>query len=178
MLTRNFNPTTAAFNVERVRAQMLEGVLLPKDLLQKAVDKAYEKLDAKKTQFFPFQGKIRDKVDVEDHQTQLAAADKIFAMAGVYARERDPAPSALQVALEIDPKTGIVRLIVGSIETSLSTVAVAPQVLEVPLAPSPGALAQNASPVEQFEREPEVIRVRQGNLSPKVFSALFGERDT
>ena len=80
-MAKNLSAPTAAFSVEHVRAQLLQEVAIPAGLFQKAIDIVDKKLTARKTQFFSFQGSVVDKVDVEDHATQLAAADKIFAIA-------------------------------------------------------------------------------------------------
>ena len=171
-----FNPTTVAFNVDRVRAAMLEGVRLPEGFLQKAIDTAFAKLDAKRTQFFSKDGMVVDERTVEDNQTQLAAADRILTMAGVYARDREAQPSAPAVALEMDPRTGVVRLVVGIVDSLPSIplqnddASVVPQALKA-LAP----LQEEACLPEALMEQPEVIHVNRGNLSPVVFKALFGD---
>ena len=187
-MTREFSPTTASFSVERIRSEMYKGVALPEGFLQKAIDKLNEKLTAKETKFFTHHGEVQQKVDVEDHGTQLAAADKILSIAGVYAREREAAPVHPTVTLEMDSTTGIVRLVVGVfISTSednnghsttlLSTDSkVAPQELEEPLRTAPPfALPVNVEQLPPSEEEPQVVRVRRGNLPIDVYNKLFGE---
>lgn len=180
--------STTAFNVERLRQRMLESVDLPNDFLQKAVMKVYKKLDARETKFFTFRGEIVEEVEVQDHATQLAAADKIMQMAGVYARERDAVPAAPTVALEMDPVTGVVRLIVGSpiamleAPTSLPNPGpsesddsnLVPQALVASFSPPEEAQLCAAAP-EPVEQEPQVIRVKRGRLPIGVYNALFGE---
>ena len=183
-MTNPVNIPSSAFNVERVRAQMLEGVRIPSGLLQQAIDKVHSKLDAKTTKFFPFQGQVVDKVDVEDHATQLAAVEKILSMAGVYARERDAAPAVPQVALEMDPRTGVVRLVVGvgmAMTPSLHAAhdtrlpAELPPVVQEGHTTLSAMSASVAKPGQQEEEIPQVVHVRKGNLPPAVFDALFGE---
>jgi len=106
--------TPMALSVERVRHEMLRGILIPREMVNKALLRTYEQLDAKETKFFSNRGTITQKVDVIDHATVAAAADKIFSLAGLYAREREERASTPGVALEIDPVSGVIRLIVGS----------------------------------------------------------------
>ena len=181
-MTNPVNIPSAAFNVERVRAQMLEGVRVPPELFQKAIDKIHSKLDAKVTKFFPFQGQVVSQVEVEDHQTQLAAAEKVMGIAGVYARERDAAPPQPQVALEVDSKTGVVRLIVGSVSTVAQLVESQNDSLQLPLVlesrPELGALPRQRPVSEPLQEEaPQIIKLKQGNLSGVLYKKLFGEPD-
>ena len=180
-MPRSFNPTSAGFNVERVRAAMLADVALPKDFLQRGIDTVYRKLEAKKTNFFSFQGQVIEKVDIEDHATQLAAADKILAMSGLYVKERDVASAAPTIALEMDPRTGIVRLVVGTALENAEEVAPLLQLPAdnvAPQEPSVDALEAGAREVEEpaeQHQEPQVVKVKQGNLPAEVFKALFGD---
>jgi len=102
-----------ALSVERVRHEMLRGILVPREMVNEALAVTAAKLRAKETKFFSFKGRVIDTVQVEDHGTQLAAADQIFSLAGLYARERGDTPATPGVALEVDPRTGVVRIIVG-----------------------------------------------------------------
>ena len=102
-----------ALNVERVRHEMLRGIRVPPELVNEALKVTASKLKAKESKFFSFKGSVVDTVQVEDHSTQLAAADQIFSLAGLYARERADVASTPGVALEVDPRTGVVRIIVG-----------------------------------------------------------------
>ena len=102
-----------ALSVEKVRHEMLRGILIPRDMVNDALRTTYAKLQAKETKFFSYKGLVTQKKEVDDHGTQLAAADQIFSLAGLYAREREDRPSTPGVALEIDPVSGVIRLIVG-----------------------------------------------------------------
>ena len=167
---------TAAFNVERMRADMLQRVRPPDHLVQEAIDKLHEKLEAKTTKFFTFQGEVQQQVDVEDHDTQLSAADKILSMAGLYATERGVKPTPPTTAVEVDPVTGIVRIVIGAEMPPAPVPVAAP-----PLAsPAPLALAKpidDASDSTPAEQEYEVIKVRKGGMPARVFDALFGKDD-
>jgi len=188
-VTHPVNVPSSAFNVERARAQMLENVQIPPDLVQHALDKVREKLDAKKTQFFSYQGQVVEQVEVEDHGTQLAAIDTTFKMAGVYARERDAAPATPTVSLEMDTNTGVVRLVVGSIsqapplvelpsgDTTAGAVARLPLVVNAPKPEAHTALVGGPDAPQEEDSPPQVVKVRRGNLPVKVFDALFGEPD-
>lgn len=103
-----------ALSVERVRHEMLRGILVPREMVNAALQTTYAKLQAKETKFFSYKGHVTQKAEVDDHGTQLAAADQIFSLAGLYAREREERAGTPGVALEIDPVSGVIRLIVGS----------------------------------------------------------------
>jgi hypothetical protein len=186
-MTNPVNIPSSAFNVERARATMLANVTIPPDILDRAIDKIYQKLEAKKTLFFTHRGEVVEKVDVEDTNAQLVAADKIFDIAGVKARERD-APAAIpQVALEMDSKTGVVRLVIGSapiMETRPAIVNGDTSILQLPPAGEAVTLEDSAresvlagAPTQQEEDTPQVVKVKRGNLPIDVYKALFGEPD-
>lgn len=103
-----------ALSVEKVRHEMLRGILVPREMVNKALLRTYEQLDAKETKLFSFKGHVTQSVDIDDNTTRGLAADKIFSLAGLYAREREDRPTTPGVALEIDPISGVIRLIVGS----------------------------------------------------------------
>ena len=127
-----------SLSVEKVRQEMLRGILVPRELVNGALATVASKLVAKETKFFSFKGRVTDKREVDDHGTQLAASDQIFSLAGLYAREREQSLGPPQVAMEVDSRTGVVRLVVGSV---LPALAEPPQTIE--LAPS------TCSPAEQ-----------------------------
>jgi len=52
----NIVRTTAVFNPEIIRQEILKDVRIPPELLNKALEKINAKLDAKVTKFFTFQG--------------------------------------------------------------------------------------------------------------------------
>ena len=183
-----FNKTSAAFNVERVRAELLSRVSIPDDLLQAAIDSVRKKLNAKETKFFTYQGQVVERVDVEDHATQLSAADKVLSIAGLYARERDQRPATPQVAIEVDPVSGVVRMIIGGADTLPISIADASMANVVDA--RPGEIAIDAisesegdhllqqpsdSIIASGDGEPEVIRVKRGSLPIDVHNALFGD---
>lgn len=180
MSQRQFNPTSTAFSVERVRAEMLENIRIPQELVQEAIDKVKTKLNAKITKHFTHQGQVIEQVDVEDHATQLSAVDKILSMAGLYARERDAKPPTPTVAVEVDAVTGVIRMVIGDAIAHGSINGAAPSVAELPPPKDEpanalhrrGSLASN--PMEE-EAPPEVIKVRKGGLPIEVHNALFGK---
>src|SRR5258706_3737734 len=100
-------------NVEAVRHEMLRGILIPRDIVNHAIRKTVAKLDARETKHFAFKGRVIETREVEAHGIQLDAADKIFSLAGLYAREREARDATPSVSLEVDPHTGVIRLSVG-----------------------------------------------------------------
>ena len=106
-----------ALSVEKVRHEMLRGILVPRELVNEALKTTASKLHARETKFFSFRGRVTDKRDIDDHAVQLQAADQIFSLAGLYSRERESLRSTPGVALEVDPSTGVIRIVVGVVET-------------------------------------------------------------
>lgn len=104
-----------ALSVEKVRHEMLRGLLIPRELVNEALRTVANKLRAKETKFFAFKGVVRDVREVDDHGTQLTAADQIFSLSGLYARERENPLAPPQVVLEVDSRTGVVRMVVGGL---------------------------------------------------------------
>ncbi len=135
---------------------MLRGILVPREMVNEALVTTYRKLQAHETKFFSFKGRVTEERRVEDHATQLAAADQIFSLAGLYSREREQGPSTPGVALEVDPVTGVVRIIVGSpisaaLEESIQTIELPPS-LPSP-AESPVVLARCDGDSNDVDRE-------------------------
>lgn len=102
-----------AFNVESIRRRLFNDLAVPQDLLDEALRTTKKHLKATKKEFFTNRGKVVDEKIVEDVDAQLKAADQVYKIGGVYARERDSRPSAPAFAMEVDARTGIVRIIVG-----------------------------------------------------------------
>jgi len=100
-------------SVEAVRARLLEGIAIPPELVNEALAVTRKKLTAKETKVVAYRGKITDKIDLENHTAQLAAADQIYSLAGLYAREKDTKAVTPSVSLEIDAQTGVMRITVG-----------------------------------------------------------------
>ena len=182
------NGHTTAFSVEKARAAMLDKLNIPHDIVNKAIKKVYDKLDAKETKFFVHQGQVVEKVDVEDTAAQLAASDKILSMAGLYARERDARPPSPIVAVEVDSKTGVIRMVIGGAPQGGADVDNnTPQSVDGSLAISeesvPALSAIVAPPVQQdsehmTQEEPvQIVKVKRGGLPASVYSALFSDSD-
>lgn len=105
---------TTAFNVAAMRAKMLENVKLPDGMVQAAINKLVEKLDAHETKFFIHQGMVIQKADVEAHSIQIDAAKQIISMTELGAKQNDHnGHSQTRVAVRIDQNTGIMTLVVG-----------------------------------------------------------------
>jgi hypothetical protein len=158
---------------------------LPEGFLQDAIDTVHSKLTAKKTEFFAWRGEVVDHREVEDTAAQLRAADTIVNIAGLYTKEQAKAPSAPTVALEIDSKTGIVRLVVGVNHEAAPLVAGdaplafdASDTRKLPPAEQlttsgtyPGAHSGFDAPPEEV---PQVVKVKRGRMPLEVYEALFG----
>lgn len=153
---------------------MLADLKIPEELLQRAFDKLDRKLEAKETKFFTFRGEVVEKVDVEDHATQLSAVDKILSMAGVYARERDAAPAAPTVAVEVDPVTGVIRLVVGPrVALDRATIAEGDgDRLQTAMEDSSDTENQTE---EKEEESVQIVKVRKGGLPIDIHDALWGQ---
>lgn len=153
-----------ALSVERVRSEMLRGLLIPRDIVNEALKVTYNKLKATETKFFSNKGVVRDMKVVEDHATQLAAADQIYSLSGLYARERVPVQQTPGVALEVDPLTGVIRIVIGtSLQSALPTV-------EMPTLSEPSAVE-----VEGIERPVELVRRRKVPIPDSVWKIISDE---
>lgn len=179
-------PKTVAFSPEVMRKQMYERVAMPPELLQKALRKLDKKLEAKETKFFSFQGQVVDKVEVEAHSVQLDAADKILKIANAYGRDSDVKRETPGVALEIDSKTGVLRLVIGggavdALEDNLHSdddpraigqLEASPEQLSLPAFEPNGHLIPAG---DDEEAEPQVIKVRRNGVPTDVLKALLGD---
>ena len=178
----------AAFSVDAMRKRMMERVAVPEEMLNDAIKKTHAKLQARTTKFFTFQGQVIERVDVEDHAVQLQAADQIYSLSGLYARERDSRPAAPTVAVEVDAKTGVVRLLVG-IPGGLAPAAPmsAAEQEQPALVGHDSVIPLSGSSLPPFSsdghdavyEEPpaQVVRVapRRGELPDNIKKILFGE---
>lgn len=168
-----FAPTTAAFNVEQVRAALYNELEVPRALLRKALAKLDTQLEAKETKFFTFQGQVMEKVEVAALAIQQSAADKILQAAGVYVRQTDNKPTQPVVAVEVDSKTGVIRLVVGSSSAPgpmLSSDASVPLALEA----APERVLESPE-LEEPQNGVEVIKVRRGGLPIEIYNTLVSD---
>jgi hypothetical protein len=104
---------SVTISVEEFRRALLKRPEIPQDLLTQALNVTQKKLNAKRTHFFTHKGIVHGAQEVDDHDTQLKAANQIYSLAGVYAREHDPGPGVPLVALEYDSARGVMRLVIG-----------------------------------------------------------------
>jgi len=107
---------------------MLRGILIPRELVNEALKTTAAALHGQETKFFAYRGRVMQQVDVPNYGVQLTAADQIYSLAGLYSREREAFVGMPTVALEVDPHTGVVRLIVNS-QVELSSQAEHPNTL-------------------------------------------------
>lgn len=193
---RQFNPTSLAFNAKRAREAMLAQIAIPEDIVNAALRRTRALVDAKKTRFFTHQGEIINKVDVEDHEAQLRATDQIYSIAGLYVRDRDVQPPPVSYAVEVDPRSGVVRMVLrvadgGDADDVIehTTRAVVdgastqneamPEANAAAVVALPMSAVQSAPdlPVRAAEPLPKIIRVKRGRLPKEVYDALFSEDD-
>jgi len=173
---------TLAFSVDRVRERLWTNVAVPPDLLQKTFRELDAQLTAKTTKHFAFQGQVVDERTVADNGARLGAIDKVLSIAGAYVRERDQRPPSTAVALEIDPVTGIYRIVVG---VGVGQAAPPPEkevhnevVQSLEIASSSGMTpAALATGMAETEPTPQRIRVPRGpgRTPPEILKLLFAE---
>ena len=111
-----------AYNVERVRAALLEGIIIPRDLVNESFRTLQEQVRATKTLYFQKNGKVTDKRDVADNGARLQAADMVFSMAGLFKpddRRGSGGSSMPSFAIEVTPQ-GVIRIAVGNSQTALN----------------------------------------------------------
>ena len=97
--------------VRNVLSRSVMGV--PTDLLDRALRVTGEALDATDVRLATQRGKFTDKHEVVDHKTRLAAAEQIYQITNLITRGQDRDPDENAVSMEVDSKTGIVRIVVG-----------------------------------------------------------------
>jgi len=159
-----------ALSVESVRQEMLRGLLIPRDIVNEALRTTASKLKAKETKFFAHKGIVTDSKEVEDHTTQLAAADQIYSLSGLYARERAPVHQTPETAIEVDLKTGVMRIVVGG-QMPINTAP--PEGLGTDTGPS--FLSEPSAREGEVEASPrivEMVRVEKPKKVP-VPAALY-----
>ena len=96
------------------RADLLEAAGLIPDDLKRAIKRNRKLLDAKKVKHFAFEGHVTSQRTYEDHEAQLRAVELIYDLAGLKAPRAQATPQAVGVAVEIDPSTGVVRVVAGA----------------------------------------------------------------
>lgn len=104
--------STSAFNVEAVKASALN------KLMKKTIERLDEQLDATLDKHFSFQGEVRETKTVVDNTSRLAAIDKVLSMAGMYVKGQADVPKHDSVYIEIDPHTGIHKIVIGGAPTA------------------------------------------------------------
>ena len=92
---------------------MLRGLVVPPDLANSAFQTLQRQINAKTKKYFADKGVVTDEREDDDNDAQLRATDQVFAIAGLYAPKAQAQAPALGFALEIDPSTGVVRLVAG-----------------------------------------------------------------
>jgi len=176
-----------SYDVEAIRRAIFVRLAPPPDLLQKAFERLDEQLDAKKSEFFTFQGRVTDERLVEDNMARQGAIDKVMKVAGTYVQEQDKVKTP-QVALRIDPVTGVLELVIGGdhapeLESRLnneptlngdpaaSELVASPEQLSLPHFMPSGHLEPAEG--EIVEMEPQVFKMRNGKMPPHVIAELF-----
>lgn len=93
---------------ENLREEILrQAGITPQELgrlLKKALDKAEEKLEAKKVHFFSYMGKVYEVRELPDHDTQLSASKQIMELAGAFPskfQDRGKGESNVQIVVNI-----------------------------------------------------------------------------
>jgi hypothetical protein len=117
---------TRIFTEEQVRRELLRDIRIPADLTNRALQKIADKLDATKVEHHTYKGRVVTTTEVEDHSAQLSAADKVLSMAGLYKKDAASTNPESFTALEIDPTTGVVRIVHGPRLPSHATPALPP----------------------------------------------------
>lgn len=119
------------FSVDQFRRALLRRVAIPEDLVEQALKVTHNKLFAKRIKYFSRKGVVTDERVVEDHSVQLAAADQIYSLASLYARERDAIQPNNGVAIEFDQERGVLRIVVGDTRPAEHTqIQVVPAIVE------------------------------------------------
>ena len=182
----NIVRTTAVFNPELIRQEILKDVRVPAELLNKALKKIEAKLDAKVTKFFTFQGSVIEKVTVEDHGVQQKAIDQVLEISGIKVKERDQKPTAPQIAFQVLPDGTVQVVVGGSITPSLGGDSYVDQEINngdqreaVGIAlPVPDQSLEMPEPEDNESTPAEqvtVVKVKSGRIDEATRRILYGE---
>lgn len=163
--------TTLAFSPEAMRRRLYSRVQLPEDLLNKAIAKLYEKLDAKETRFFSYRGEVVATVDVEDHATQMSAIREITSMNDLHPRNNSAPATKPHVAVEI--RDGVLRLVIG--ETKTGEVGPTEELIIENQIPGVSALETPQVQPDEPVESPIVIKKQRGvPVPPEILKVLYG----
>lgn len=97
---------------------MTSGFRVPSHLVTDAFRTTARKLRAKTTRFFAHEGEVISQRMIDDNDAQLRAADQVYQLAGLYPSKQDRGGGGLTVAIEVDPTTGVIRLVAGSAQNT------------------------------------------------------------
>jgi hypothetical protein len=160
-------PTHPGFSPETLRAAIRGRAAVPSDMLQAALQKAKDQLNAKERKFFAHQGMIMDQRDVDAHAIQQGAARLIIEMSELLIKAPPKQPEG-KITVTIDPKTGVMRLVIGDDDALDEAIATEqPQIIE-------GEAETLEEEVEDHEGELEFVKLARnaGKLDPAVRQAL------
>lgn len=104
-----------AFDIARVRAAMLEGILIPREIINESFAELSRQVKAARTYYFQKNGRVTDKREVADNGARLQAIDMVFSAAGLFKPDdrRGSGGGSPSVAIEVT-KDGVIRIAVGS----------------------------------------------------------------
>ena len=106
--------SSGEFLLAQTRTAMLEAAGVVPDDLKRTVRRHRKLLNAKTTKFFADKGVVVDSRTVDDNDAQARAVELFYDVLGVKAPRASAAPHQLGVAIEIDPVSGVVRVIAGA----------------------------------------------------------------
>lgn len=111
-----------AFNVERVRAALLEGIIIPREMVNDSLRELHAQVKAERTYYFQKNGKVTDKRNVADNGARLQAIDQTLSLAGLFKPDdrRASGPSIPSFAIEVTPQ-GVIRIAVGNSPLELNS---------------------------------------------------------
>lgn len=160
--------TTSAFNVEAVKNNALN------KLMAKTIERLDEQLDATLDKHFSFQGEVRDTKTVVDNAARLSAIDKVLNMAGAYVKTQSDAPKHDSVFIEIDPKTGIHKIVIGAPPPALPLESeVTDEVTQI----TPGEGVAGSSTAESVSGTPALHLIRNHVSAPPESAFVDEDED-
>lgn len=165
---------SAAFNIDKIREDLLRRVEIPPALLTKAFKRIDEALDAVQTHHFAFRGEVVDIVKTVDYRSRRDAARLLLQASGLGNKDTDSNSGISGTTVSIDPVTGVVKLTVGApvmIEDD------EPEVINAtPAEPEALVPAIEQESIEIIE-EPEIIRGARSNsrIPADVRALIFGK---
>lgn len=105
---------TPAARARIVQEMFSSGIEVPQGMISRALAVLDEAMAANQIKFFAHKGYVKSQKVVPDYTVRVAGAKETLTIAQMLSREREAPPEQQAVAMEYDPRSGVLRLVVGT----------------------------------------------------------------